>query len=143
VLVRLPRRGGLIAARRRALVCALLAAAAAGACRRGADTAPLKVSWTLTPQPPAVGPATLALTVTDAAGAPVSTAAVRVEAQMTHAGMAPVTADATANPDTPGAYTARFAFTMAGDWVLLVSVVLPDGGRTTKRIDVRGVHATG
>ena len=58
--------------------------------------------------------------------APVEGATVQVVGDMTHAGMAPVQADALADAD--GTYrTEDFAFTMAGDWVLSVDVTYPDG----------------
>ena len=52
-------------------------------------------------------------------------------------------ADAIETEGTPGAYTAAFTFSMGGDWVLLVSVVLPDGRRMNRRIDVQGVRTAG
>jgi len=60
---------------------------------------------------------------------------------MTHAGMAPVMAAAVER--APGIYEAEFAFTMRGDWVLLVSVTLPDGARVERRIDVANVRPSG
>ena len=86
--------------------------------------------------------ATLALTVNDTSGKPVTGARVCLEGHMSHAGMSPVFADAVEMQGTPGAYTMAFTFTMEGDWILLVSVVLPDGRRTERRIDVRGVRAS-
>jgi len=58
---------------------------------------------------------------------------------MSHAGMAPVIADGTER--RPGEYLIPFTFTMAGDWVLLVSIVERDGTRTQQRIDVAAVRA--
>jgi hypothetical protein len=60
---------------------------------------------------------------------------------MTHAGMAPVLAAAAER--ATGVYEATFAFTMEGDWVLLVSVDLPDGARVERRIDVANVRPSG
>jgi hypothetical protein len=60
---------------------------------------------------------------------------------MTHAGMAPVLANASER--APGVYDLPFAFTMQGDWVLLVSAVLKDGARVEQRIDVAGVRPSG
>jgi hypothetical protein len=57
---------------------------------------------------------------------------------MTHAGMAPVFASATER--TAGVYDLSFAFTMPGDWALLLSVTLPDGTRIERRIDVANVR---
>jgi hypothetical protein len=55
--------------------------------------------------------------------------------------MAPVVA--AAQEHEPGVYDVPFAFTMQGDWVLLVSVALPDGGRVERRIDVANVRPAG
>jgi hypothetical protein len=60
---------------------------------------------------------------------------------MSHVGMAPVFADALER--APGVYELSFALTMRGDWVLLVSVTLADGGRVEKRIDVANVRPSG
>jgi hypothetical protein len=57
---------------------------------------------------------------------------------MSHAGMAPVLADGVER--AAGVYDIPFAFTMQGDWVLLVSAVLPDGGRVERRVDVANVR---
>jgi hypothetical protein len=113
-----------------------------GACGRTAPPAPaLDVTWSLAPTPSVVGPSTLTVTVRDPAGAPVAGATVRLEADMSHAGMAPMFADATERG--PGVYEMPFSFTMRGDWVLLVSVALPDGSRLQRRIDVSNVRPSG
>ena len=53
-------------------------------------------------------------------------ATVRVIGDMTHAGMAPVLADAVETE--PGVYVADdFAFTMAGDWIVDAEVTTEDG----------------
>ena len=112
------------------------AVACGGASRETA--APVAVAWTLRPEPAAVGPATLAVTLRDPANAPVDRAAVRVVGHMTHPGMAPVTASADARGG--GVYEAAFPFTMRGDWVLVVSIQLADGRRLERRIDVPNVQ---
>ncbi len=96
------------------------------------------LSWTLAPTSPAVGPATLTVTLRDPAGTAVTGARVRLEGHMSHPGMTPVITDATER--TSGVYIALFTFTMPGDWVLLVSAVLPNGGRVEQRIDVPNVR---
>jgi hypothetical protein len=55
--------------------------------------------------------------------------------------MAPLMAGAVER--TPGVYDAAFAFTMQGDWVLLVTIALPDGTRVERRIDVANVRPAG
>ena len=78
---------------------------------------------------PTVGPATVTVYLLED-GQGVTGATVEVTGDMTHAGMAPVTADAP--QDEPGLYrTEGFEFTMAGDWILTAEITLPDG--TTRR----------
>ena len=112
-----------------------LLAAAACAAEAPADTLDLK--WTLRPERPVVGPATLTLRL----GAPHAAATgtrVRVVGHMTHPGMQPVEATTTRRGD--GTYEANFAFTMAGDWALLVTIELANGRRVERRLDVPGVR---
>ena len=117
----------------------LAAAVATVACGGPREAAPpVAVAWTLHPQPPVVGPATLGLTLQDPANAPIDRAGVQLVGHMTHPGMAPVTA--TAVPRGAGRYEAGFSFTMRGDWVLVVSIQLPDGRRVDRRIDVPNVQ---
>jgi hypothetical protein len=146
MLVRTARGGGprrvILFWRRSAarLTIALLAAslATSGCLDRGNATPAVNVTWTLSPASPTVGPATLSVTVRDAAGTPVKDATIRLEGHMSHAGMTPVFANATER--TPGVYDLAFAFTMPGDWVLLVNAALPDGTRVERRIDVAKVQ---
>lgn len=119
------------------VVIMLLAAGVAGASCRGAASA-TRLTWTLAPQTPGVGPATLTVTLRDPAGLAVTGARVRLEGHMQHPGMTPVAADAAER--SPGVYVAPFTFTMPGDWVLLVSAALPGGGRVEERIDVAHVR---
>jgi hypothetical protein len=115
---------------------AVVATAACGGPREAAP--PVTVTWTLHPQPPVAGPATLGVTLRDPANAPIDRAGVRLVGHMTHPGMAPVTA--TAVPRGAGRYEAGFSFTMRGDWVIVVSIQLPDGRRLDRRIDVPDVQ---
>lgn len=67
------------------------------------------------------------------AGAAVTGASVMVTGDMTHAGMAPVTAEA--KEAGAGTYRAdSFAFTMAGDWILTVDVTTADGARARSEL---------
>jgi hypothetical protein len=121
----------------RSFVCA--AALLAGACHRSAGPASsVVVSCDISPQPPRVGPAVISLRLSDA-GRPVTGARVTLEGDMTHAGMAPVFADAT--EVEPGRYRATLVFTMGGDWVVIVHAALPDGGKLERQLDVKGVRA--
>ena len=71
-------------------------------------------------------------------GRPVQGAALRVEGHMSHPGMAPVVAQAAERQ--PGVYEAAMAFTMRGDWILLVTGTLASGEPIEHRIDVPGVQ---
>ncbi len=122
-----------------ALACA--AAALAAGCRGPAVPTPdVLVEHELSPQPPRVGPAVFRIRMTDAASSqPLSGARVRLEGNMTHAGMAPVFAEAL--EAEPGRYRATLEFTMGGDWVVILHAALPDGRRFERRFDVKGVRA--
>jgi hypothetical protein len=145
VLVRAARREPrsrdvtrLAAARARVTVTMLAAGLAIGSCG-GRETSPASLSWTLAPSSPAAGPATLTVSLRDPDGNAIAGAKVRLEGHMSHPGMTPVVADAAER--TPGVYVASFAFTMPGDWVLLVSATLSDGGRVEQRIEVPNVRS--
>ena len=87
---------------------------------------PYALDLGISPTPPAVGPARLIITLTDSAGTPVDGAQFVVEGNMSHAGMVPVID--TAQAEDPGRYgISDFTFTMAGDWVLTIRGILPDG----------------
>lgn len=122
-----------------------LASLLQAACGRGGQEPPrdpaVDVTWTLQPATPVVGPGRLTLAVASRTGTPIAGATVKVEGQMTHPGMAPVLADAVER--APGVYEADYTLTMAGDWVLLVSVELPDGSRVERRIDLANVRPSG
>lgn len=124
---------------RRALPILLAAAAvlAAAACRP-APARGIAFAWSLAPSPPVVGDAILTLRVQDRNGRPVQGAALRVEGHMSHPGMAPVVAQAAERQ--PGVYEAAMAFTMRGDWILLVTGTLASGEPIEHRIDVPGVQ---
>src|SRR5215208_7982809 len=83
------------------------------------------VTAEITPQPPRVGQATITLRVTGAREKPITGARIALEGNMSHAGMAPVFADAMELE--PGRYRATMELSMAGDWILLVHVTLPGG----------------
>jgi hypothetical protein len=86
-----------------------------------------------------VGPARLIVSLADSLGNPVDGAEVRVEGNMSHAGMVPVMDTAMARGE--GLYVVPdFRFTMGGDWVLTITATLPDGRTSTlhKSTDVGG-----
>lgn len=109
-------------------------------CRGSATDLPdINVDLALTPSPPQVGRSEIVLTLTDAAGQPISGAEVELEGNMSHAGMAPVLTEAT--EVAPGRYEAPLEFTMAGDWFILVRATLPDGRKLERQMNVPGVEA--
>ena len=125
---------------RSALLFALTACWIGAGCQRAAVPAPaLTFEWTLTPAASTSGPSVLALRVADAAGQPVRGAHLRVEAQMSHPGMAPIIAPLTETSD--GRYHATVQLTMSGDWILLITGTLATGEAVDHQIDVRDVHA--
>ena len=94
------------------------------------------VSWSLEPAPPAGGRDTLTrVTLTDLAGRPVPGARLRLEGHMSHPGMAPVTTRLTELAD--GKYEGRVRFSMAGDWILVVTGELADGSRIDRQLEVQ------
>jgi hypothetical protein len=110
-----------------------------GGCSRRVEPSPLiAIEHEISPAPPRVGPATVSLKLADDAGKPVTGAQIAVEADMSHAGMSPRFADA--KEVDPGRYQAHLEFSMAGDWVILLHVTLPDGKKLERQIDVRGVR---
>lgn len=56
---------------------------------------------------------------------------------MSHAGMAPVFADTT--EIEPGRYRAVMELSMAGDWIVLVHVILPDKRKLDRQFEIKGV----
>lgn len=122
----------------------LIAAAAGGSsgCRgdlpEGDPDLVMEVS--ISPTPPAVGPARLIILLRDTLGVPLEGAEIRVEGNMNHAGMVPVLGSATDQGE--GTYVVSdFRFTMAGAWVLTLTARLPDGRQTEIRAET-GVVGT-
>lgn len=114
---------------------------ASGCARRADSEASVVVVQEIMPRPPRVGTEAITLRVADAAGRPVTGAAVKLEGDMSHAGMSPVFGEA--RELEPGRYRAALEFTMAGDWVVLVHLTLPDGRKVERQFDVKGVRQGG
>ena len=94
---------------------------------------------TISPKPVRVGEATLAIHLADASAKPVTHARIAVEGDMSHPGMSPIFAAATET--SPGMYTAQLDFNMPGDWVVLSHIVLADGRKLERQINVSGVES--
>lgn len=118
----------------------MLTAAGATACSRAAGSEPdVRIASTLLPDPPVMGPATVDVVLTDPSGQPIQGASVRVEGNMSHAGMVP--SIASVNEVEPGHHRAALELTMAGDWFLLVHTRLGDGRTVERTVRVPSVRA--
>ena len=126
----------------RGLIVALMACAVAAACARPDAGADVRVAWTIEPAPPSTGAATVAeLTLKDEQQQPIRGARLQLEAHMSHPGMSPVTTPLAETGN--GVYAGRLQFSMAGDWLLVVSGQLADGTRFTRQLEVPGVQPAG
>ncbi len=118
-------------------VCA--ATSLIASCSRPVESPDLvTVEHEISPAPARVGVATIAFKLADAGGKPITGVRIAVEADMSHAGMSPVFAEA--KEEQPGRYQAHLQFQMAGDWVILLHVTLPGGKKLERQIEVRGVR---
>ena len=117
----------------------LLAGLLAGCQPADDPAAEIQVGWQVLPDPPRMGPATVAVTLADSLGQPIEGAAVRLEGTMTHPGMQPVIGEAA--EVEPGRYAATLELTMSGDWVLLLEATLPDGRTLRRQEELPGVRA--
>jgi hypothetical protein len=135
-LARLIAAGARVATR--AAACALVTACAlVMACAAPPGAADVRVTWR-TAETPVVGePVVAEVTLRDERGRPVTGATIDIEGHMSHPGMAPVLASAEEQED--GTYRVRFALTMAGDWIVLVRGVLPDGRTVRHEVDLASV----
>ena len=139
------RRGRLMTQRISAagsVLLLLLALAALPGCRppQGDSTPEVALDWAVTPDPPVTGPASVRLTLTDrATGQPVQGAEVRLEGNMSHAGMKPVFG--TARETGPGRYEASLDLHMGGDWLILVDARLRDGRSLQRQVDLPDVRS--
>jgi hypothetical protein len=96
--------------------------------------------WAIEPAAPVAGTETIArITLRDEDRQPIAGARLRLEGHMSHPGMAPVVADVVERGD--GTYEAPLHFSMAGDWVLVMTGELADGRRITKDVKVAGVRS--
>jgi hypothetical protein len=120
-----------------AVVLLCLTAACSG--RGAADD--LRITWALDPSAPStVTDTVVRLTIADREQRPIAGARLRLEAHMSHPGMAPVVTALTGR--APGEYDGRVRFTMAGDWSLVRTGVTPDGRRVMEETRVADVRAS-
>lgn len=109
-----------------------------GACRGNSaavspEQANITLALSVAPPQPAVGDATLIVTVRDADNQPINNARVAVRGDMNHAGMQPVLGNASVGID--GDYRIPFTWTMGGDWFVVVTVTLADGTVVERQFD--------
>ena len=104
---------------------------------RNQSSADVTIAPEITPQPPRVGQVTITLRVTDASGRPLTGARIKLEANMSHAGMVPVFADVT--EFEPAHYRSNMELSMAGDWLVVVHLTLPDGSKVDRQFEIKGV----
>ena len=125
--------------KRKSVILLCVCVALAQACKRQNDPASeLTVTHEVSPQPPRVGQLTIMLKLSDASAKPAAGVRVRLEGNMSHAGMTPVFAEA--KETEPGRYSATMDFSMAGDWYVLVHMTLPDGRKLERQFEIKGVR---
>ena len=98
----------------------------------------IRIEHEISPEPARTGPVVVTFRLADSASNAISGAQITFEADMSHPGMAPVFGEA--REIEPGRYQAHLTFPMAGDWVILLHVVLPGGQKLERQIDVKGVR---
>ena len=108
------------------------------ACQKTAKPPDIAVQYEIAPQPPRAGTTTIDLKLTDKNGVPVGGARVDLEGNMSHAGMAPLSGEA--KEIEAGKYRGTLPLTMAGDWIVLVHITLPDGQKLQRQIEINGVR---
>lgn len=82
-----------------------------------------------------IGETVLTVSISDAAGQPVTLETLNLRGDMDMAGMTPVIRDVQGREAS--AYDVDFEWTMAGDWFVDVTATLPDGTQTVERFDYR------
>ena len=98
----------------------------------------VKIVPEIEPHPLRVGQVTVTVRVTQpSTGKPITGANVRLEGNMSHAGMAAVFAETT--EVEPGLYRTNMTLTMAGDWLLSVYVTLREGLHVDRQFEFKGV----
>lgn len=120
---------------RKMLVLAIIALFALTGCRESARQQTSQADVTIAVQladSNRVGETAFTVTLTDAQGSPINGATVAVRGDMSHAGMTPVLREVTESEN--GVYPVPFEWTMAGEWIVTVTVTLADGSSATEEI---------
>jgi hypothetical protein len=118
----------------------LLALGGCGGRGQNGDAGQDRATITLRTDPatPTSGPARLIIHLTTPEGAPLTGARVKVEGNMSHAGMQPVNGEAKEQGGSDYVVE-NFRFTMGGDWVLIVRATLTDGTEVQRTFPIAGV----
>jgi len=116
----------------------LATVALAWGCNKQSAGAAVVIKSQVASVPAHVGPATIAVQLSDPKGQPVSGAQVSLEGDMSHAGMGPTFGQT--KEVSPGHYEGSLQFSMAGDWVVLTHVILADGRKFEQQMDVKNVQ---
>jgi hypothetical protein len=103
------------------------------------DTAPPHATFRWAPNPAAGAESVVDIQLNDAMARPVAGARLRLDAFMTHPGMAPVSA--AVEEQGGGRYRARVRFTMGGDWVVRLQGERSDGRVIDLQEYVRSVRS--
>jgi len=119
------------------LLCLLCLFVAGFISCRSQSSAEVIITHEVLPQSPRVGHVAITLRVTNASRKPLMGARIKLEGNMSHPGMSPVFADAL--EVAPGEYRANMELSMAGDWVILVHLTLPDGSKLERQFEIKGV----
>jgi hypothetical protein len=123
----------------RLLLCACATTLLFTNCSRPAiPSSAVTIEHEISPEPARIGPVVITFRLADSFVKAVTGAHITLEGDMSHAGMAPVFGEA--KEIAPGLYQARLTLEMAGDWVILLHVVLPGGQKLERQIDVMGVR---
>ena len=123
---------------RKLLLLALTAAVSTG-CSSPSDLSQrVTIEHEISPEPARIGPVVITFRLADSFAKAVTGAHITLEADMSHAGMAPVFGEA--KEIAPGRYQARLTLEMPGDWVILLHVTMPGGQKLERQIDLSGVR---
>ena len=123
--------------KRKSVIALCVCIVFAQACKRQSESLDLTLTHEVSPQPPRVGPSTITLRLAEASGKPATGVRVKLEGNMSHAGMTPVFADA--KEIEPGQYSSTMELSMAGDWYVVVHMTRPDGRQLQRQFEIKGV----
>lgn len=98
-----------------------------------AQQSPYIMSLDVEPSPAAVGETMLIFTVREERSPLIGGAKVSVRGDMNHAGMEPVFGEV--DEDIDGLYWVPFEWTMAGEWILTVTIDFADGSTAQETFD--------